>query len=277
MSRYSYKVEKLLKETKSPSLDILLEEEGDDKEEPTSDESESGSEDNEEGIPDDAFASEETKDGESEEDESDESEGDEDKKSSDEESSSEEGNESLKLDVEKIKKYIASSQKAGESISDTSHKYKGISDDFFNAIDALVVKAGNDKIDRAFESKSYSGKSIKDFLFEQEEDSQANIESSIESLEKSLNSIKNQLPNPLDLAKVSYKYFDRFDKVDRAIYIIKLVSKYFKRFVNPDKDKVFDEFLDRFLNILQKNGINIELDGMQAVGYKTAVGARTAG
>ena len=268
MSRYSYKVEKLLKEEKTPSISILLEEEGDEKEETDpSDESKSDSKDSDEGIPDDAFA----------EDETDDSEEDEDEKSPDEDSSSEEGNKSLKLDIEKIKKYIASSQKAGESISDTSHKYKGISDDFFNAIDALVVQAGNDKIDRAFESKSYSNKSIKYFLFEQEEDSQANIESSIESLEKSLDSIENQLPNPLDLAKVSYKYFDRFDKVDRAIYIIKLVSKYFKRFVNPDKDKVFDEFLDRFLNILQKNGINIELDGMQAVGYKTAVGARTAG
>ena len=66
MSRYSYRVEKLLRETKSPSLDILLEEEGDDKEEtPAADEPESGSEDNDEGIPDDAFAEDEPEEGES--------------------------------------------------------------------------------------------------------------------------------------------------------------------------------------------------------------------
>ena len=80
-----------------------------------------------------------------------------------------------------------------------------------------------------------------------------------------------------NLDGISNKYFNRFDEVDRAIYIIKLVAIYFKKIINPDKDKVFDEFIDNFLAILQKDGISIELDYSKAVKYKTAVGARTAG
>jgi len=267
MSRYSYRVEKLLRETKMPSLDILLEEEGDDKEETPVEDSKSEETPNEEGIPDDPFEEEEA--------ESDEESPAEDSESGDEEGSDEDDSKSLSSDVERLKRYVDRSQKAGEKISDSSHKHKGIADKFFKDIDKLV--SSEESISKAFESKSYGSQSIKGFLFEEEKDSQENIESSIESLEQTLNSKENQLPNPLELAKISYKYFDRFDEVDRAIYIIKLVSKYFKRFINPDKDKVFDEFLDRFLEILQENGISIELDGAQAVEYKTAVGARTAG
>lgn len=267
MSRYSYRVEKLLKETKTPSLDILLEKEGEEEEVTPAEDAKSEEAPNEEGIPEDPFDDEEAEDDE----ESPTEDGD----SGDAEGSEEDDSKSLSSDVERLKRYIDRSQKAGEKISDSSHKYKGIAGKFFKDIDKLV--SSEESISKAFESKSYGNQSIKGFLFEEEKDSQENIESSIESLEQTLNSKENQLPNPLELAKISYKYFDRFDEVDRAIYIIKLVSKYFKQFVNPDKDKVFDEFLDRFLDILQENGINIELDGSQAVEYKTAVGARTAG
>jgi hypothetical protein len=264
MSRYSYRVEKLLRETKSPSLDILLEEEGDDKEEtPAADEPESGSDD--EGIPADAFAEDEPEEGESEE-------------GGEEGEESDSGDDSLASDVNKLKKYIAGSKKAGDNISKKSHKYSGIANDFFKSIDRLVDKAGEEQISRAFESKMYSNQSIRGFLFEAEEDNpDTNIADTIEDLQNSLDSRENQLPDALDLARISYQYFERFDKVDRAIHIIKLVSKYFKKFINPDKDKVFDEFIDAFLDILQENGISIELDRSQAVKYKTAVGARTAG
>ena len=267
MSRYSYRVEKLLRETKSPSLDILLEEEGDDKEEaPATDEPESGSEDNDEGIPDDAFAEDEPEEGESEED------GEE-----GEEAPADDG----KTDSKKladIESFIKKSELAGANIRDRSHekRFRGIANDFFSDLDRISSKTSFSK---TFESKSYSNQSIKNFIFEAEgdDDSQENIESSIESLESMLNSKENQLPDALDLAKISYQYFERFDLTDRAIYIIKLVSKYFKRFINPNKDKVFDEFIDRFLAILQENGIDIELDRSEAVKYKTAVGARTVG
>ena len=96
-------------------------------------------------------------------------------------------------------------------------------------------------------------------------------------MQSALNSEENQLPDPYELAQIANKYFNRFDEVDRAIYIIKLVAIYFKKIINPDKDKVFDEFIDNFLAILQKDGIDIELDYSKAVKYKTAVGARTAG
>ena len=266
MSRYSYRVEKLLRETKSPSLDILLEEEGEDQEEaPADDKPESGSDD--EGIPADAFSEDEPEEGESDE-EGDNAEGGE----------SDSGSNSLASDVNQLKKYIAGSKKAGDNISKKSHKYSGIANDFFKDIDRLVDKAGEEQISRAFESKMYSNQSIRGFLFEAEEDDpDTNIADTIEDLQNSLDSRENQLPDALDLARISYQYFERFDKVDRAIHIIKLVSKYFKKFVNPDKDKVFEEFLDAFLDILQDKGVVIELDGLEAIKYKTAVGARSAG
>ena len=267
MSRYSYKVEKLLRETKSPSLGILLEEEGDEKEEETTaEEPESGSEGNDEGIPDDAFSDEETAEG-----------GDE---GGDAEEELPDGSgESDSKKLADIEAFIEKSELAGANIRDRAHekRFRGLANDFFKDLDRISAKS--DSFSKTFESKTYSNKSIKGFLFEAEgdEDSQENIESSIESLENTLNSEENQLPDPFDLAKTSYKYFERFDDVDKAIYIIKLVSKYFKRFIDPNKDKVFDEFLDRFLDILQENGISIELDGSKAVQYRTAVGARTAG
>lgn len=272
MSRYSYRVEKLLIETKSPSLGILLEEEGEGEEEtPAADEPKSDSEDNDEGIPSDPFSDNDSESSKSAESDDEGEEGEETPDADDSKAS-----DSKKLSD--IENFIKKSELAGANIRDRAHekKFRGIANDFFDEIEKISAKA---TFSKTFESKSYSNQSIKSFIFEAEgdDDSQESIESSIEDLENMLNSKENQLPDPLDLAKISYKYFDRFDKKDRAIYIIKLVSKYFKRFINPDKDKVFDEFLDRFLDILQENGINIELDGSQAVKYKTAVGARTAG
>ena len=268
MSRYSYRVEKLLKESKSPSLDILLEKEGEEAEEATA-AAEPSSDDagGDEGIPDDAFDSEDDNEDKSGEAAS----SDEESEGADDEAAGEGGDVNNEVDLEgdlaRLERIVAASEKAGKKIKQASDKYSSFQGEFFNALQGAT----------AFESKLYNTKGIKAFIFEAEDDSNEKIADSIESLQSALDSEENQLPDPYELAQIANKYFNRFDEVDRAIYIIKLVAIYFKKIINPDKDKVFDEFIDNFLAILQKDGINIELDHSQAVKYKTAVGARTAG
>jgi len=269
MSRYSYRVEKLLKESKSPSLDILLEKEGEEAEEATA-AAEPSSDDagGDEGIPDDAFDSEDDNEDKSGEAAS----SDEESEGADDESGGEGEDVNNKVDLEedlaKLKRKVAASEEAGVKIKKASDEFpESIEGSLFDAIDMA----------RAFESKLYNKQGIKAFIFEAEDDANEKIADSIESLQSALDSEENQLPDPYELAQIANKYFNRFDEVDRAIYIIKLVAIYFKKIINPDKDKVFDEFIDNFLAILQKDGINIELDHSQAVKYKTAVGARTAG
>ena len=272
MSRYSYKVEKLLKESKSPSLNILLEKEGPEEEEtPASDD---------EGIPADPFNDNESEDEGGEDSKPNANPKAADDKAADDQAAEEgagdeaEGDdksntsESLKDELEDLKRKVNDSKKAEIKISETSDEFpESIEGSLFDDIDRA----------RAFESKLYNTQGIKAFIFEAEDDSNKKIADSIESLQSALDSEENQLPDPYELAQIANKYFNRFDEVDRAIYIIKLVAIYFKKIINPDKDKVFDEFIDNFLAILQKDGINIELDHSQAVKYKTAVGARTAG
>ena len=268
MSRYSYRVEKLLRESKSPSLDILLEKEGEEGEEATA-AAEPSSDDagGDEGIPDDAFDSEddnEDKSGEA-------AASDEEPEGADDEAAGEGGDVNNEVDLEgdlaRLERIVQASKEAGKKIKQASDKYSSFQGEFFNALQGAT----------AHESKLYNTKGIKAFIFEAEDDANEKIADSIESLQSALDSEENQLPDPYELAQIANKYFNRFDEVDSAIYIIKLVAIYFKKIINPDKDKVFDEFIDNFLAILQKDGINIELDHSQAVKYKTAVGARTAG
>ena len=127
-------------------------------------------------------------------------------------------------------------------------------------------------IEKNYESYSYKANSIEGFLFEDK--SQDAIEKEIKDLEAKLNSADNTLPDPLEIAKTSYRYFERFDDKDKAIYIIKLVSKFFKRIVNPEKEKVFNEFLEYYIDILRDNGIDLESNGLQQTRFRTAVGAR---
>ena len=268
MSRYSHRVEKLLKESKSPSLDILLEKEGEEAEEATAS-AEPSSDDagGDEGIPDDAFDSEDDNEDKSGEDAA----SDEEPEGADDEAAGEGGDVNNEVDLEgdlaKLERIVQASEEAGKKIKKASDKYSSFQGEFFNALKGAT----------AFESKLYNTKGIKSFIFEAEDDSNEKIADSIESLQSALDSEENQLPDPYELAQIANKYFNRFDEVDRAIYIIKLVAIYFKKIINPDKDKVFDEFIDNFLAILQKDGIDIELDYSKAVKYKTAVGARTAG
>ena len=262
MSRYSYKVEKLLRESKSPSLDILLEEEGEEKEEAPSDSEEK----EDEGIPEDPFGGDD-KDGEED------SAGDAEEDKGDNEEAQGCPAE-LAATLKRLEKFVSDSDDAGKEISDSSHKFKGIAREFMSDLNKLSAKEISPK--KAFESASYVGRGIKNFIFEEEDKSQEAIESSIEDLTSKLNSEENQLPDALDIAKMAYRYFERFDEVDRAIYIIKLVSKFFKKFINPEKDKVFEEFLEKFVNILHDNGVDLELDKSTATKYRNQVGARQA-
>lgn len=263
MSRYSYRVEKLLRESKSPSLDILLEEEGEEKE------AEDSGED--EGMPEDPFGG-------------DEDEGGDDAESSGEDSESSEGGDDTESDqggpaeqaatLKRLEKFVFDSEEAGKEISDSSHKFKGIAREFMSDLNKLSAKEASPR--KAFESANYVNQGIRNFIFEEEDKSQEAIESSIEDLTAKLNSEENQLPDPLDIAKMAYRYFERFDEVDRAIYIIKLVSKFFKKFINPEKDKIFEEFLEKFVSILHDNGVDLELDKFTATKYRNQVGARQA-
>ncbi len=268
MSRYSYNVEKLLRESKSPSISILLEEEEEvskEAEEASSDEDskedaaeeETGA--SEEEISDDPFGekdpSEEEGEGEGE------PEGEE---------AGEKGIAELESEIKRLGNYFKGSDDAGKKIDDTSHEYEGLGRRLMSDLNKLSSQEMS--IRKNFESYSYKSNSIENFLFEDK--SQEAIEAEVEELESKLNSKENTLPDPLEIAKTSYRYFERFDDKDKAIYIVKLVSKFFKRFVNPEKDKVFDEFLEYYIDILRDNGIDLELDGLQQTSFRTAVGAR---
>lgn len=269
MSRYSYNVEKLLRESKSPSISILLEEEEDNKEAEASSDEESKEEapekeesgESEEGISNDPFGEKEP---------SDEEEGEAEEESDGEEETGEKGIAELESEIKRLGNYFKGSDDAGKKIDDTSHEYEGLGRRLMSDLNKLSSQEMS--IRKNFESYSYRSNSIESFLFEDK--SQEAIEAEVEELESKLNSKENTLPDPLEIAKTSYRYFERFDDKDKAIYIIKLVSKFFKKFVNPDKGKVFDEFLEYYIDILRDNGIDLELNGLQQTSFRTAVGAR---
>tara|TARA_Y100001972_G_scaffold124019_2_gene172311 strand:+ start:2482 stop:3270 length:789 start_codon:yes stop_codon:yes gene_type:complete len=261
MSRYSYNVEKLLRESKSPSIRILLEDEEEAKSSEEEQPKSSSSEESEEGISDDPFGDSEQEDsgGDSEEPQDDDSEDPPDK----EESSAREDANRLNQLEDQFKR----STEEGEAIDNRAHEFRGLAREFMSALNDLVVNEN-------YNNKLYSSESITGFIFEDE--SQKSIEDRVKDLQQKLDSKENQLPKPLDIAKTSYRFFERFDDIDKAIYIIKLVSKFFKRFVASNKSQVFDEFLDNFISILRDNGVDLESNGMQATKFKTAVGARQA-
>ena len=269
MSRYSYSVEKLLRESKSPSITILLEEEEDSKEAEESSSDEDSKEEKASSDEEGATSEEEMSDdpfGEKEPSEE-EGEGDEAPKG---EESGEKGIAELEGEIKRLGAYFKGSDDAGKKIDDTSHEYEGLGRRLMSDLNKLSSQEMS--IRKNFESYSYKSNSIENFLFEDK--SQESIEAEVEELESKLNSKENTLPDPLEIAKTSYRYFERFDDKDKAIYIIKLVSKFFKRFVNPEKDKIFDEFLEYYIDILRDNGIDLELDGLQQTNFRTAVGAR---
>lgn len=268
MSRYSYRVEKLLRESKSPSLDILLEEEGEEQE---TEESSESSDDNE-GL-ENPFGSD---DSESSSDSDSSGEGDPEAEGPEGEGESGAGAEEKDAVLDRLELFVKGSQEAGRKVDNISHDEStdSIAGDFMKALKGLSKKSLSPK--QAFESQNYTSKGISSFIFEDDEKDSEDAQDRIEKLSNMINSPENQLPDPLEIAKTGYRYFERFDDVDKAIYIIKLVSKYFKRFVNPEKDKVFEEFLEKFKHILHDNGIDLELDKSTATKFHSQVGARQA-
>lgn len=272
MSRYSYRVEKLLRESKSPSLGILLEEEGEEQEAEASSES---SDDNE-GL-DDPFGSDDSESSSnSDSSEAGDPEGDPGAEGPEGEDDSGAGAEEKDAVLDRLEKFVEKSEEAGREVDNISHDEStdSIAGDFMKALKGLSKKSLSST--QAFESQNYTSKGISSFLFEDDEKDSEDAQDRIEKLSNMINSPENQLPDPLEIAKTGYRYFERFDDVDKAIYIIKLVSKYFKRFVNPEKDKVFEEFLEKFKRILHDNGVDLELDKFTATKFHSQVGARQA-
>jgi len=274
MSRYSYRVEKLLRESKSPSLDILLEEEGSDQE---SEESSEKSDDNE-GLENPFGSDDSNSSSDSDSTEAGDTEESPDDSAADPEAEGSDGAGAEEKDavLDRLERFVEKSEDAGKEVDNISHDEStdSIAGDFMKALKGLSRKSISST--QAFESQNYAGKGISSFLFEDDEKDSEDAQDRIEKLSNMINSPENQIPDPLEIAKTGYRYFERFDDVDKAIYIIKLVSKYFKRFVNPEKDKVFAEFLEKFKRILHDNGVDLELDKSTATKFHSQVGARQA-
>lgn len=264
--KYSRLVEKNLF-TKHPSIKILLEEEGEEKEmkDPFSD---LESKDEEDSASDEPASSEQASDDEpkgdpmadalgSEEDESPEGVSDEEKMAQ----------------IQALKRALDAVESANEKIEDIVDSYED-EGDFSESFDDDVESLLGQYIEQnpIGIADSYNRK-VSTILFEADEEE---VKNAIDDLNDAFEERK-KIPPASEWLKLSEKYLDNWDIVDTAHEILKKIQYHFSKFTDPEKDIKFNEFLDKFKILVKSKGGVLDKNYIDSVNYSTQAGAKDRG
>ena len=87
---------------------------------------------------------------------------------------------------------------------------------------------------------------------------------------------KNKIPDADEIVNICLKYYKLFDKKDVALYYLRLAEEYFADVISEDKEAKFNEFLEAYIDYLQRDGIDIESHGAYNSNYRVAAGAKAS-
>lgn len=277
MSRYSYSVEKLILESKKPSLGILLEKEDDDKKdndsgfdifdkEDSEEEASNSGEDKSspgQGAPDDEEENEELPQENLSADNS-------------QETGPGEAEIEAKLDslIKKLDKSNDQQDEISDTVSDIINKIYNYKRRLRDSLGGLVTNVvGNNVLE-----VSYIKKGISDFIFLNEEIDNVEDEAiklskqkkidleDVENLEDLMSKSGDNLENPREIAKIFIGQINKFSHEDVALYTLKQALKFFQEFSDPDISHKFDNLVELFNNLA---GLNIEINYVPISGKKS--------
>ena len=266
MSRYSNKVEKLLRESNRPSLNILLEKPEDDKEEGGDDKGfdifDKEEEEKEEAPPPQDAPEP------SASDESDDS-GDEDEAlAGAPEESGEPGQSEISAKLDALIKTIESSNTQQDEVSD---EISNVINKVYNYKRRLRDSLGN-LVSNVVENRvniGYLKNGISNFIFLNEDISDVEEKAKklsgqkkidledVDDLEDLINKSSEGLGSPREIAKIFVSQINKFSTQDVGLYTLKQALKFFHEFRDADLKDKFDLLVERFN---QETGLNVKLE-----------------
>ena len=272
MSRYSNKVEKLLRESNRPSLNILLEKPEDDKEK---DDKEGGDDkgfdifDKEEEEKEEAPPPQEAPSTQDAPETSDEPGGD------DEESlagapkeSGEPGQAEISAKLDTLIKTIESSNTQQDEVSD---EISNVINKVYNYKRRLRDSLGN-LVSNVVENRvniSYIKNGISNFIFLNEDINDVEVKAKklsgqkkidlkdVDDLEDLINKSSEGLGSPREIAKIFVSQINKFSTQDVGLYTLKQALKFFHEFKDKDLKDKFDLLVELFN---QETGLSIKLE-----------------